>query len=167
MSNPSAEPISRPRMPKTAPLDTVMFVPVRGPNVASGAMTRAPMAMPRTDDVTAPQKFRPRVMGIHPRITTDQPRFDPVKTEKTSFGLETRPSSGMNSIPACSTLPTSSVNSDVRVDMGILNPDRVTRAVLGTLVVVHKDSGSHPIRGIAFHSSQPISRPGQPIVRDL
>ncbi len=46
-------------MPKNAPLETVMFVPVRGEMRASGRITRVPITVPITVEATALQKSRP------------------------------------------------------------------------------------------------------------
>lgn len=55
MASAIPEPMNRPRIPKNAPLDTVMLVPVRGPITAVGRTTRMPMAIPTAMDVTVCQ----------------------------------------------------------------------------------------------------------------
>ena len=51
MASASPEPMNRPRMPKKAPLETVMLVPVRGPMIAVGNTASVPTAVPTAIDV--------------------------------------------------------------------------------------------------------------------
>ncbi len=52
------DPMNRPRMPKNAPLDTVMLVPVRGPMIAVGSTASVPTAVPTAIEVTVCQKLQ-------------------------------------------------------------------------------------------------------------
>ena len=103
------DPMNRPRMPKYAPLDTVMLVPVRGPMIAVGRTARVPTAMPTAIDETVCQKLRPNRIANAPNTTFVHVRFAPRKTAPRLRGRESRASSGRYSTPAFSTAPTRSL----------------------------------------------------------
>ena len=108
MASASPEPMNRPRMPKNAPLDTVMLVPVRGPMIAVGSTASVPTAVPTAIEVTVCQKLRPNRIANAPNTTFVQVRLAPRKTAPRLRGLESRASSGRYSTPAASTAPTRS-----------------------------------------------------------
>ena len=72
--------MKRPRMPKNAPLDTVMLVPVRGPMIAVGSTASVPTAVPTAIDVTVCQKLSPNRIANAPKTTFVQVRLAPRKT---------------------------------------------------------------------------------------
>ena len=80
MASASPEPMNRPRMPKNAPLDTVMLVPVRGPMIAVGSTASVPTAVPTAIEVTVCQKLRPNRIAKAPKTTFVQVRLAPRKT---------------------------------------------------------------------------------------
>jgi len=119
MARAMPEPMNRPRMPKKAPLETVMLVPVRGPMTAVGKTARVPKATPTAIEATVCQKLSPNRIANAPNTTLVHVRLAPRKTAPRLRGRESRASSGRYSIPAASTAPTRSV---VKVMSG---PDRV------------------------------------------
>ena len=108
MSSAMPDPMNRPRMPKNAPLETVMLVPVRGPMIAVGSTARVPTAMPTAIEVTVCQKLSPNRIAKAPKTTFVHVRFAPRKTADRLRGPESRASSGRYSTPAASTAPTRS-----------------------------------------------------------
>ena len=82
--------MNRPRMPKNAPLDTVMLVPVRGPMMAVGITASVPMAVPTTIDVTVCQNDSPNRIANAPNTTFVQVRLAPRKTAPRLRGRESR-----------------------------------------------------------------------------
>jgi len=60
------DPMNRPRIPKWAPLETVMLVPVRGPTRASGITTSVPITVPTRFAVSDPTKSSPRTTPNQP-----------------------------------------------------------------------------------------------------
>ena len=106
------EPMNRPRIPKNAPLETVMFVPVRGPMIAVGSTATVPTAVPTAIEATVCQKLRPNRIAKAPKTTFVQVRLAPRNTADRLRGPESRASSGRYSTPAASIAPTrSSVGS--------------------------------------------------------
>src|SRR5258705_995487 len=69
MASAMPDPMNRPRMPKYAPLDTVMLVPVRGPMIAVGRTARVPTAVPTAIQVTVCQKLSPNRIANAPDTT--------------------------------------------------------------------------------------------------
>jgi hypothetical protein len=111
------EPMNRPRMPKNAPLDTVMLVPVLGPMIAVGRTASVPIPMPTAMEVRVCQKLSPNRIAKAPKTTFVQVRFAPRKTAAKFRGLESRASSGRYSTPASSMAPTRSVVTGARVSV--------------------------------------------------
>ena len=97
--------MKRPRMPKNAPLDTVMLVPVRGPMSAVGSTARVPSAVPTAIEVTVCQNDSPNRIANAPNTTLVQVRLAPRKTAPRLRGRESRASSGRYSTPAVSMAP--------------------------------------------------------------
>ena len=81
--------------PKWAPLETVLFVPVRGPSSASGAVTSVPIASPTALAVTVLHQPSPNVIGSQPKTITEKARLPPKKTIARLAGRESRAASGM------------------------------------------------------------------------
>ena len=105
--------MNRPRMPKNAPLETVMLVPVRGPMIAVGSTARVPMAVPTAIEVRVCQKLSPNRMAKAPKTTFVQVRLAPRNTADRLRGLESLASSGRYSTPAASMAPRRSVVTGV------------------------------------------------------
>ena len=101
----SPEPIIRPLTPKCAPLDTVLFVPVRGPRSDRGAMRSVPSPMPTALAAIALPNPSPNVMGSQPNTITENARLPPKNTASMLSGRESRSDSGMYSTPIVSTCP--------------------------------------------------------------
>ena len=100
-----AEPTSRPLTPKWAPLETVLFVPVRVPSRASGTVTSVPSASPSADAVTVAHQPSPNVTGSQPKTITENARFPPKNTVARFAGRESRSASGMYATPVSSIRP--------------------------------------------------------------
>ena len=81
--------------PKCAPLETVLFVPVRVPSSASGAVTSVPIASPMALALTVLHQLSPNVIGSQPKTITENARLPPKKTIARLAGDESRAASGM------------------------------------------------------------------------
>src|SRR5919107_3724731 len=97
------EPTIRPRTPNTAPDDTALFVPVRGPNSPIGMRISAPTTTPVTVAATACHQDSPSTTGNAPRMIVANVLAPPNWIRKRSSGRADRSPAGMVSMPWTST----------------------------------------------------------------
>src|ERR1700691_5705755 len=97
-------------MPKIAPLETVLFVPVLGPKMAIPAKEAEPMIEPTRIAVAADHQLSPKVIGRAPRMKAEKLKLAPKNAQSTFLGFECRSSGGMKSMPCVSTLPNASTS---------------------------------------------------------
>ncbi len=103
VSNDRNDPMTRPAVPKWAPEDTALLVPVRGPNRPIGARMTAPTTTPSSVASTASRSDSPKAIGSVPRMTVAKVFAPPNWIRNRSNGPEVRSSCGMVSTLYCST----------------------------------------------------------------
>ena len=94
-----------PRVPNATRPSTIWATPSRGPQLESTPWVRAPSALPSTMAATACQKLRPKnATAITPTKIVANSRFGALQVASSCHGEPWRRSSGIASIPPCSTM---------------------------------------------------------------